>query len=62
MDATEAIEARLTVMFDRLILWLMLLALAGVLTAAMAFQYFDREIPCPLCLCNVWPCLVVVLA
>ena len=41
---------RLAVIGDRLILWLMLLALAGVLTAAMAFQYVDREIPCPLCL------------
>ncbi len=40
----------LAVTLDRLILWLMLLALAGVLTAAMAFQYFDGEIPCPLCL------------
>ena len=50
MDATEGGEPRLAVMLDRLILWLMLLALAGVLTAAMAFQYFDREIPCPLCL------------
>ena len=50
MDATEGGEPRLAVMLDRLILWLMLLALAAVLTAAMAFQYFDREIPCPLCL------------
>jgi disulfide bond formation protein DsbB len=50
MDATEGSEPGLAVMLDRLILWLMLLALAGVLTAAMAFQYFDREIPCPLCL------------
>jgi disulfide bond formation protein DsbB len=40
----------LMVTLDRLILWLMLLALAGVLTAAMGFQYFDGEIPCPLCL------------
>jgi disulfide bond formation protein DsbB len=50
MGATEGSEPRLAVMLDRLLLWLMLLALAGVLTAAMAFQYFDREIPCPLCL------------
>jgi disulfide bond formation protein DsbB len=35
---------------DRLILCLMLLAPAGVLTAAMGFQYLDGEIPCPLCL------------
>jgi disulfide bond formation protein DsbB len=50
MEAPEGSESRLAVMADRLILWLMLLALAGVLTAAMAFQYVDREIPCPLCL------------
>jgi disulfide bond formation protein DsbB len=43
-------DAALAVTLDRLILWLMLLALAGVLTAAMGFQYFDAEIPCPLCL------------
>ena len=40
----------LSVTLDRLILWLMLLALAAVLTAAMGFQYLDGEIPCPLCL------------
>jgi disulfide bond formation protein DsbB len=40
----------LAVTLDRLILWLMLLALACVLTAAMGFQYLDGEIPCPLCL------------
>ena len=62
MDATERSEPQLAAMLDRLVLWLMLLALAGVLTAAMAIQYFAGEIPCPLCLCNVWPCLVVVLA
>jgi disulfide bond formation protein DsbB len=50
MGATEGSESRLAVMLDRLILWLMLLALAGVLTAAMAFQYIAGEIPCPLCL------------
>jgi len=43
-------DLTLAVTLDRTILWLMLLALAGVLTAAMGFQYFDREIPCPLCL------------
>jgi disulfide bond formation protein DsbB len=50
MGVTSGSEPRLAVMLDRLILWLMLLALAGVLTAAMAFQYFAGEIPCPLCL------------
>jgi disulfide bond formation protein DsbB len=43
-------ESPLTVMLDRVILWLMLLVLAGILTAAMAIQYVDRDIPCPLCL------------
>jgi disulfide bond formation protein DsbB len=40
----------LAMILDRLILWLMLLALAGVLTAAMVIQLADRELPCPLCL------------
>jgi disulfide bond formation protein DsbB len=43
-------ESTLASTLDRLILSLMLLALAGVLTAAMGFQYLDGEIPCPLCL------------
>ena len=43
-------DSPLAVTLDRLILWLMLLALAGVLTAAMGLQYLDGEIPCPLCL------------
>src|ERR1700722_15306381 len=43
-------ESALAATLDRLILSLMLLALAGVLTAAMGFQYLDGEIPCPLCL------------
>jgi disulfide bond formation protein DsbB len=36
--------------FGRLILHLMVLALAAVLTAAMVMQYAFEEIPCPLCL------------
>ena len=43
-------ESALAATLDRLILSLMLLALAGVLTAAMGFQYVAGEIPCPLCL------------
>jgi disulfide bond formation protein DsbB len=46
----DIIDPALAVTLDRLILWLMLLVLAGVLTAAMGFQYLDGEIPCPLCL------------
>jgi disulfide bond formation protein DsbB len=43
-------ESPMSVMLDRVILRLMLLALAGILTAAMAIQFIGREIPCPLCL------------
>ena len=43
-------DSAVAVTLDRLILWLMLLALAGALTAAMGFQFLDGEIPCPLCL------------
>jgi disulfide bond formation protein DsbB len=43
-------ESPLSVMLDRLILLVMLLALAGILTSAMAIQFVDRENPCPLCL------------
>jgi disulfide bond formation protein DsbB len=50
MNGIDNGQATLAVTLDRLLLWLMLLALAGVLTAAMGFQFFDREIPCPLCL------------
>jgi disulfide bond formation protein DsbB len=46
----DILDSPLAATLDRLILCLMLLALAGVLTAAMGFQYLDGEIPCPLCL------------
>ena len=46
----DILDLGLAATLDRLILSLMLLALAGVLTAAMGFQYLDGEIPCPLCL------------
>ena len=46
----DILDSDLAATLDRLILCLMLLALAGVLTAAMGFQYLDGEIPCPLCL------------
>jgi disulfide bond formation protein DsbB len=46
----DLLDPALTATLDRLILYLMLVALAGVLTAAMGFQYLDGEIPCPLCL------------
>ena len=48
-------------MLDRVVLRLMLLALAGILTAAMAIQFAGREIPCPLCLLNAQQCSVVAL-
>lgn len=43
-------DAPLVVMLDRLVLLLMLAALAAVLSAAMVMQYAFGEIPCPLCL------------
>jgi disulfide bond formation protein DsbB len=46
----DILDSALVATLDRLILFLMLLALAGVLTAAMGFQYLNGEIPCPLCL------------
>jgi disulfide bond formation protein DsbB len=48
MNATEA--ASIMAKLDRLLLVLMLAALAGILTAAMVMQYALGEIPCPLCL------------
>jgi disulfide bond formation protein DsbB len=50
MSGSERAEAPLAVALDRLILRLMLLILAGILTAAMVMQYAFGEIPCPLCL------------
>ena len=46
----DILDSTLAARLDRLVLCLMLLALAGVLTAAMGFQYLNGEIPCPLCL------------
>ena len=50
MCGIEHSEAHIAVTLDRLILRLMLLILAGILTAAMVMQYAFGEIPCPLCL------------
>ena len=50
MDALMERESPMNVMLDRVILRLLLLALAGILTAAMAIQFIGREIPCPVCL------------
>ena len=50
MNAIENRKSPVFVTLDRLTLWLMLLALAGILTAAMVIQYVERDIPCPLCL------------
>ena len=43
-------ESPIIVVLDRLVLLLMLAALAAILTAAMILQYAFGEIPCPLCL------------
>jgi disulfide bond formation protein DsbB len=50
MSGSERADAPIVVALDRMILRLMLLILAGILTAAMALQYAFGEIPCPLCL------------
>src|ERR1700681_4316507 len=50
MTVTERTEAPIVVALDRLVLFLMLLILAAILTAAMVMQYAFGEIPCPLCL------------
>jgi disulfide bond formation protein DsbB len=50
MSGSQHAEAPIAVALDRLILRLMLLILAGILTAAMVMQYAFGEIPCPLCL------------
>jgi disulfide bond formation protein DsbB len=50
MSASQPAEAPIAVALDSLILRLMLLILAGILTAAMIMQYAFGEIPCPLCL------------
>src|ERR1700729_1714967 len=50
MSGSQHTEAPIAVALDRLILCLMLLILAGILTAAMVMQYGFGEIPCPLCL------------
>ncbi len=49
---SEAARAEYPVVraLDRLVLLLMLLGLAGVLSAAMVMQYAFGELPCPLCL------------
>jgi disulfide bond formation protein DsbB len=50
MRRTARSEAPAVVILDRLVLLLMLSALAAILTAAMVMQYAFGEIPCPLCL------------
>lgn len=41
---------RLPALLNDLFLMAMMLAMAGILTVAMIFQYYAGEIPCPLCL------------
>jgi disulfide bond formation protein DsbB len=41
---------RLPALLNDLFLLAMMLAMAGILTVAMIFQYYLGEIPCPLCL------------
>jgi disulfide bond formation protein DsbB len=46
----SATSARLPATFNDLFLFAMMLTMAAILTAAMVLQYYDNEIPCPLCL------------
>ena len=48
MNRTE--RDRLPALLNDLFLMALMLAMAGILTAAMVFQYVLGEIPCPLCL------------
>ena len=41
---------RLPATLNDLFLFAVMLTMAAILTAAMAFQYYGGEIPCPLCL------------
>jgi disulfide bond formation protein DsbB len=50
VTGTAPVDAPVAAALDRLLLILMLVALAAVLTAAMVMQYAFGEIPCPLCL------------
>src|SRR5277367_6333647 len=50
MTGIAQADTSVAVTLDRLLLMLMLIALAAVLTAAMVIQYAFGEIPCPLCL------------
>ena len=55
-------ESALAATLDRLILCLMLLALAGVLTAAMGFQYLDGRFHARFAYWSAWRCSDVALA
>jgi disulfide bond formation protein DsbB len=45
-----ATDDRLPATLNDLFLFAMMLAMATILTTAMVLQYYDGEIPCPLCL------------
>ena len=48
MNATAG--ARLSATLNDIFLLAMMLTMAAILTTAMVLQYYDSEIPCPLCL------------
>src|ERR1700676_1376002 len=50
MSGIEHTEAPVAAALDRMILFLMLVILAAILSAAMVLQYAFGEVPCPLCL------------
>ena len=57
----DILDSGLAARLDRLVLNLMLLALAGVLTAAMGFQYLDGEIHARFAYYSAWRCSHVAL-
>jgi disulfide bond formation protein DsbB len=50
MTGTAQVDTPVSAILDRVLLIIMLIALAAVLTAAMVMQFAFGEIPCPLCL------------
>jgi disulfide bond formation protein DsbB len=48
--AAMPVEQRLAALLNYLFLFLMMLVIAAILTAAMTLQYGYGELPCPLCL------------
>ena len=50
VESARPIEWRLAALLNYGFLFLMMLVIAAILTAAMTLQYAYGELPCPLCL------------